>query len=186
MRIISIALLVFLALQILSCNKREITTIPHSPPILEVTRNSRGLWDVTGELLYFRLFDDGTVEFDLLNFDKKVPGKNSYKTSELKERKVIKISAEEVGEIDQLLSREELGKLNNEYRPKRSCIDAFHNDSISINNNGFVKDIKISSHCENLASPNKDNFPDLPESISVLFKRIDAIKSKTPIGSARN
>src|SRR5215217_3334644 len=102
---VSVFALIF-SLFFVSCSNPENLTVrqPNSTPVLEMSRELVGWWDVSGEMLDFRLYENGLVEFDTLDNSRKDPQKTSHKTDDLKVTKQIYISESEVGEIVKLLT----------------------------------------------------------------------------------
>ena len=132
-----------------------------------------GMWDITGELLDFRLYDNGYAEWELLDRSKK--SKPVHKTDELKMRKQRLISESELENVLRLIN--EVLKLEDLYKAERTGIDNSLNDTIRIRIENIDKTIKIREHLENLSNPNPKNFPNFPAVLANLYKEIDNIKS---------
>ncbi len=173
----SIIILIFSLLFVACSNPENLqVTQPNSTPVLEMSAEMVGLWGVQGELLDFRLYENGLVEFDEIDNNRKTPQKTIYKTEELKVRKQIYISESEVGEIINLLKSDEFSKLENTYSAKRAGTDIAINNTIRFQSGTQEKTIKILGHIENLSNPNPDNFPDFPAVLSKLYRQIGEIR----------
>lgn len=152
---------------------------PQSPPILEMTKELTGLWDVTGDVLELRLYENGFAEFDFVDYSKKVSGK-FHKTDELKIAKQIQLNDLQMQELLNLLNGKKFQNLKESYQPKVSCIDNFIENIIVFRSQSEEKKIRITGHCENLKSPTK-NFPDFPPILSELYKQIDEVKKNSEV-----
>jgi hypothetical protein len=175
----SIFVLIFSSFFI-SCSKTEDLQIkqPNSEPILEMSTELIGLWDVNGEMLDFRLYDNGLVEFDALDKSKKDPKKPISKTNDLKVKKQGYISEQEVGKILNLLKGGNFLGLKDTYMAKRAGTDNSINNTIVFQYENKEKTIKILSHLEDLSNPNLENFPDFPPVLSDLYKQTGKIKTQ--------
>ena len=140
-----------------------------------------GLWDVNGEMLDFRLYDNGFVEFDTLDNSKKDPKKSISKTNELKVKKQGYVSEQEVEKVLNMLKSDKFLDLKNTYTAKRAGTDNSINNTIVFQYESKEKTIKILSHLEDLSNPKLENFPDFPPVLSDLYRQIDQIKSKLPV-----
>ncbi len=162
----------------ISCSSPEDLQVkqPNSTPVMEMSEEYIGIWSMTGEILDFRLYDNGLVEFDVVDADKKAPrGINS--TEDFKTQKQAYISEDEVKAILDLLTSDEFLRLNHTYEPERSCTDNFINNTIRLQYENKDKTVKIIGHCDNLASPNLEHFPDFPPVLMDLYKKISTIKA---------
>lgn len=183
MKLIIISILSILSLSCVDKDRRDLQP-PSSPPILEMTQELVGMWDITGDLLDFRLYDNGYAEWDVLDRSKK--SKAVHTTDELKVRKQRLISESELENIVRLVR--EVLKVEDLYKAKRTGIDNSLNNSIRMRIENIDKTIKIRSHLENLSNPNPENFPNFPAVLADLYKEIDKIKSvkdKNPTSLAR-
>lgn len=138
-----------------------------------------GWWSVSGEMLDFRLYENGLVEFDTLDNSKKDPQKTLHKTEELKVTKQIYISEPQVEEIVNLLTSDEFLRLEKAYRARRAGTDTSINNTIRFQAGSEKKTIEIRGHVESLSNPNPENFPDFPAVLSELYKQVIKIKNRT-------
>ena len=176
----ALALLSAFCLFFAACSSTESLTVkqPNSTPVLEMSQELVGWWEVSGEMLDFRLYENGLVEFDTLDRSKKDPQKTLHKTDELKVIKQIYISESEVEEIIKLLTSDEFLKLEKIYRAKRAGTDTSINNTIRFQSATNEKTIEILGHIEGLSNPNPENFPGFPVILSDLYSRINKIKSR--------
>ncbi|HVE55712.1 MAG TPA: hypothetical protein VNB22_02725 [Pyrinomonadaceae bacterium] len=164
----------------ISCSVPENVEVkqPNSVPILEMSWESIGNWDVTGEILDFRLYDNGLVEFDILDNNKKDRTKTIYSTEELRVRKQFYISDSEVKRILKLLTSNEFADLKKTYQAKRAGTDIAHNNKILFQDGTREKTIEILGHIEDLSKPDPENFPDFPPILSYLYEQTHKIKNQ--------
>src|SRR5215203_3717811 len=118
-------LILIFGLFLVSCRNVEDLRVaqPGTTPVLEMSRELVGWWEVSGEMLDFRLYENGLVEFDTLDNNKKDRQKTRYTTDELKVLKQTYISEKEVQKILALLKSEEFSKLEKTYMAKRAGTD---------------------------------------------------------------
>jgi len=176
---VAIFVLIF-SLLFISCSKSQDLQIkqPNSTPVLEMSTELVGLWEVSGEMLDFRLYDNGLVEFDTLDNSKKDPKKTMYKTDDLKVRKQGYINDAKVEKILNLLKSDNFSELKETYKAKRAGIDNSINNTIVFQSQNQKKTIRIWGHLENLSNPKPENFPDFPAVLSDLYKETSKIKSQ--------
>jgi hypothetical protein len=179
MKTASILTFIF-GLFLVSCKNVEDLRVaqPGTTPVLEMTREFVGMWDVTSELLYFRLYENGLVEFETIDRNKKDGKKPTYKTGELKVTHQTYISETEVKKILNLLKSDEFSNLENSYRAKRAGTDTSVNDTVHFRYKGQDKTVQILGHIEDLPNPNAENFPGFPPVLAYLYGQIDKIKLK--------
>ena len=60
--------LVLLFITLLACHNHK--TLTNAEPILEITQDARGMGGVTGKILFFRVYNNGIVEFHTRSFKK--------------------------------------------------------------------------------------------------------------------
>jgi hypothetical protein len=174
----ALALLSAFCLFFAACSSTESLTVkqPNSTPVLEMSQELVGWWSVSGEMLDFRLYENGLVEFDILDNSRKDPQKTLHQTDELKVTKQTYISESEVEEIVKLLTSDEFLKLERIYRAKRAGTDTSINNTIRFQYETHEKTIEIRGHIEDLASPNPENFPGFPTVLSDLYRQVNKIK----------
>ena len=95
---------------------------PTSPPILEISEDAEGAWNITGKTLFFRLYENGVVEFEYPDDTKVKSGQN--KAEEINILKRIKISEEDKQKFIKLLNTENFQGLQESYQRKCCCTDA--------------------------------------------------------------
>lgn len=162
-----------------SCDNSENRQVerPNSAPVLEMSQEFRGLWAVTGKILEFRLYDNGLVEFETIDNNKKDRNKTRYTTDELKVTKQTYISQSEVENLLKFLTSDEFLKLKKLYVAKRVGTDTEFFNTIHLQYKNAEKTIEI-GHLENLSNPNLENFPDFPPILSDLYRQVNKIKSQ--------
>ena len=98
-----------------ACNKIEtqnqFANSPNSTPVLEISQEANGMWKVTGKTLFFRLYDNGIVEFEYPDDKKKVAGEIISKAEEINTLKQTQLSEEKFQEIISLLNSEDFQKI---------------------------------------------------------------------------
>ncbi|MBA2621296.1 MAG: hypothetical protein H0U87_08855 [Acidobacteria bacterium] len=121
------AKLLFVLLAVLfaiACAKNEgqdaFSILPDSKPILEISQDAFGLWDVTGNTLFFRLYSNGSAEFEYPDDKKKTTAK-SKNADEINTLKQVKISEREFQKFSDLLNSEDFQKIQNKYKRKCCC-----------------------------------------------------------------
>ncbi len=189
MRIFSVILLLFFCLAVLTCSKSDDSTKnlaqKSQKQILEITSDFRGLWWMKGQVLDFRRYNDGIVEFD------EYPLQNSPDGTIIIERvkitKQVKINAFKLNEILDLLANNEFSKVGKDLIPQKSCIDAFIDTKIKLTSRGGNSEIIVKSHCSKLAdSKSTFYFKDFPPSVNNLFEIIKGIKDEESPGKFYN
>jgi hypothetical protein len=168
------------SLFLISCTKSENLQVkqPNTTPVLEMSSESVGLFDVTGEMLDFRLYENGLVEFDTLDNNRKNQQKTMYRTDELKVTKQTYISEKEVERIMNLLKSDEFLNLEKTYTAKRAGTDISLNNTIHFQYETKEKTIRILDHIEDLSNPDPENFPGFPPILSNLYEQINKIRSQ--------
>ena len=142
---------------------------PSGEIILEVTSNFESdlAW-IKGEILNFRLYSDGLVEFDDIPLES--PDGKQARTEEVRDRKRIKISESTQAEIKNILLSREFQRLKNKYEKIESSCDAVPEVEIKAAN----KIIEI-RWCDNLTQPKHS--PDFPEILSKLLRKNREIRN---------
>jgi hypothetical protein len=172
-----LASILIFGLFLISCSKsenvNELVKQPSATPILEISSELVGIWDVQGEILDFRLYNFGIAEYEELDQSKFQPGIN--KTDDLKVKKQIKVSDEEIEEILDLLESVEFLNLRDRYIARKGCTDTSVYQTIRFQFAEKQKRIKIYGSCE---EPNAENFPDFPPILAKLSERAGEIRSK--------
>ena len=146
--------------------------IPQNPKdsILEITAEFNSDVDfLSGEIVYFRFYKNGFIEFDDYPDESKDNERIILKT----EKKLFqtKIGDFEFKQLETILSSKEFSNLDNKYKKIVSSCDAIPKVQIKAQ----VKVIEI-SWCDNLTNPHTS--PKFPKIISELFQRINSLKIK--------
>ena len=155
-------------------------------PILEITSDFRGSWWIYGQVLDFRLYDDGTAEYDEYPMQSSPNGTIMVKAA--KTTRQIKINEAESKEILDILASNKLTKTEEEISPEKSCIDAFIDTKINFSLDNAAKQIVIKSHCSRLADSQSTSFyyKNFPLKINNFFQKIRKIKDKESSGKFYN
>ncbi len=151
-------------------------------PILQITSNFDGLWWMNGEVLDFRLFENGIVEYDEYPLQSK---NGTLKAEEVKVLYRTQINEAEVKEIlDLLNSKEFLAVEFNKIVQDKGCWDAFINSNINFKQNDKSKNVILESYCANLSDTKSTSFyfKDFPKVLTQLFQKIKNIKSRESAG----
>lgn len=135
---------------------------------------------MNGEVLDFRLYNDGTVEYDEYS-TQSLPGK-ILKAKEIKKIKRTKISDSELKEILNIIS--ELENTTSDFTESKICTDASIDTNITLRRNSKKKTIAINSHCTNLSDKNSTSysFKNFPAPINALFQKLRTIRLKESSG----
>lgn len=176
-------IIIFLLLvNILSCDKSETpkNIQTDSPPILEISQDAQGAWDVTGKTLFFRLSNNGIAEFEYTDNKKKIPGKAIYRAEEVDSLVQTKISDDELQKFNSLFLSENFSKFQNSYKRKCCCTDATIDFQIKIKFEDKQKEINLNNYCgvEELKSPPEQYLSDFPHEFSGLMIITDNIRRK--------
>lgn len=152
---------------------------PNSVPSLEINEDAQGMWDITGKTLFFRLYKDGTVEFEYPENEKKIAGKIN-KAEEINLLKRIKLSEDEMRKFADLLNTEDFQKTKNDYKRSCCCTDAIVDYKINLNDSDKQKNITLKGYCglNDLKNPQASNVPDFPKVLSDLMILVDNIRGK--------
>lgn len=154
------------------------TTLHQNNPILEIISNFQGPWWMNGEVLDFRLFEDGIVEYDEYPLQSK---NGTLKAEEVKVLHRTQINEAELKEILNLLNGKEfLAVQFNNIVQDTSCIDAFINSKINFKQNDKIGNIVLEFHCTDLSDSKSTSsyFKDFPQVLTQLFQKIRNIKSR--------
>jgi len=174
--------LIFLSfcLTLSACIKVELQPIkpPNSEPVLDISRESVGLGDVTGKILYFRLYNNGIAEFD--DLDRNSAAKNvnggSIKTEDIMVRKLVQVDKKDFQDYINLISSSDFADLEEKYPSKDSCLDAFQHYDITVNLPEVKKHISLPGYCGDLSQlyDGSGSTADLPEQLFELAQKIES------------
>jgi hypothetical protein len=191
MKILASILILFFILGFISCwksiesqtNTQQRISRNSDEYILEISSDFQGLWWMNGRILDFRLFEDGTFEYD----EYPLQGTN-LKAEEVKITKQSKISEAELKEILDLMMSTEFLKVKDKIMQEKGCTDAFIDTKISFNQGGKTKTILLDRHCATLANSSSTSFyyKDFPPILNRLFQLLQKIKSKESSGKFYN
>ena len=147
---------------------------PDAPPILEITQDAKGLFDVTGKTLFFNLYDNGIIEFEYVDEQKKTPGKTN-KAEETNTLERAKISQEELQKFLDLLKTEDFQNTKSEYQRKCCCTDAFLDYKINFQVENRQKNISLNNYCDlnDITNPQVRYNPDFPKVLSNLMSLVE-------------
>lgn len=172
-----------LYLFIFACAKNENQEKPAKPidatPVLEISQDARGMWDVTGKTLFFRLYDNGFVEFEIADENKKIRGKINQ-AEEINSLEQTKIIEEEFQKIIGLAAVEDFQKVQDNYQRKCCCTDATLNYKISFKTDGNQKNISLNNYCglDEITNPQTRYSPGFPKALSELMSAVGSVRSK--------
>ena len=152
------------------CTKEDAAPAPTGEVILEVMEDRIGLWDIHGESLYFRLYENGFAEFDWL--DKSI-GSNFRKTSDVAKRLSVQLDSNRVGEYTEILSV--LRNSESEYKRKCCCTDASLSYTILAKQNSVVQSTVLRGFCSNLQEPAN---PMVSADFLRLFEKIESDRAR--------
>jgi len=186
MKFLALTLLLIFGFSLISCSEANVPAdvlAPNSPKqILEVTSDFSGFYWMNGQVLDFRLYDDGIAEYD--EYPLQSPDRYALKAETVKQTKQVKIDEEDFQRILDLLESSEFSKTESRYLPLKSCLDAFINTKINSNIGNNNRQIFIKDHCLNLeyATRTTDFFKSFPVTLNELFQKINKIKNKESAG----
>lgn len=198
--IVAVFILVIFAFAFAACGKIETFTNltqqkietektadeqPDEPPILEITQDAEGMYEVTGKTLVLNLYENGVIEFEVLDDKKRSAAlaKNpkqtiGLKAEELNSLKRAKISRVELQNFLDLLKSEDFKNAKNDYRRKCCCTDASMDIGISLNDAGRQKNIDLQNYCDwgELKTPAKPQGSDFPKVLSDLLVLTEKVR----------
>lgn len=164
----------------LSCSESEIITKSNKLLVLEVSKDAQGMWNVRGKTLFFRLYDNGFVEFEYPD-DKKIDtGKSISNAEEVNTLIQTKISEKEFRKFIDLLNSDDFQKINDIYTRRCCCTDAILDFKIKFQNNNKQTTVNLNDYCglyelENLQF---HYLPDFPKVLSELMILIENTRAK--------
>ena len=173
-----------------SCNTSENSANSFEPnsrvKILEISSDFAGFFWMNGEVLDFRLFENGEAEYDEYPFRQNSSG--ILKVDDVKQIKQIKINETDLKEIISILMSEEFLSNPENFSPQKICKDSFINTNIDFNFEKYIKKIKIGHHCSALSQveSTSSQFKNFPLKINELFKKIETIKNRESSGKFYN
>ena len=173
--------LLVLCLSVLSCSKVEVEKLdlPNPEPILEISKDAEGMFDIVGKSLFFRLYDDGLVEYEFPDEDKKVMGRINH-IEDIKSSKQIRLSDEKLQKFKNLLKRQDFHQIENQYKRQCCCTDTSLNLDIRIRTDGSEKNIALRGFCDlsEIKNPQPRYLPNFPQVLSDLLILADNIRVK--------
>lgn len=175
---VSLLVLIF-CLFSFSCSEPETVIKPYTPPILDISQDAQGNWDVPGKTLFFRLYDNGFVEFEHPDDKKKDTGKSS-KAEEINTLIQTKMSEKESRKFIDLLNSDDFQKINDTYTRRCCCTDATLDFKVSFQNNNKQTTVNLNDYCglDELKNPQVQYLPDFPKVLSELIILIDNTRGK--------
>ena len=152
---------------------------PDVPPILEITENAQGSFNVIGKSLLFNLYENGIIEFEYADQKKLVVGK-TYQAEEVNILQRAKISPEELQKFTDLLKNEDLWKTNDDYKRKVVCTDTDVDFKINFTNGFKQKNVNLNSYCDlyDVIDPKARYTGEFPQVLSNLMSLVDAARQK--------
>lgn len=148
--------------------------------ILEIDNLNFGSMDsFNGRNLGFRLYDDGSFEYEEISDEKLKELKSRAFSSEIISKKEGTLSETKLIEIKEILSSKEFNKIKDYFKNAEGfCTCGASRTEIRYKiEDGFIKNINIDgSGCADLTNPDKKVFPNYPEILSQLLKEIQEIK----------
>ena len=175
-------LALFLCLFVSGCAKNENQDKFAKPidtaPILEISQDAKGLWDVRGKTLFLRLYDNGFVEFEYPDNRKKTAGFNE--AEKINTLKQIKVSKRELQKFLDLLNSEEFQKIQDKYERKYLCMDTYLDYKINLKYNNNQRNILLNGFCDigQLKNPQSYYVEDFPKVLSELMTLVDNTRWK--------
>ena len=164
---------------------------PDEPPILEIVQDAQGMWNVTGKTLFLNLYENGVVEFEYEDDQKKSAAlankaankakeSNILKAEEINVLKRAKISREELQKFADLLKSEAFQKTENDYQRKCCCTDASLDYQINFTAGNKLKNINLKGFCGlgELTNPPASKMPDFPKVLSDLLILAENARAK--------
>ena len=160
---------------------------PETAPILSITEDARGMWGIEGKSLFFNLYDNGIIEFDFPDEQKKKPGKNSYKAEEIYTLRRARISREELRQFIELLKSESLQNAQGVYTRKCCCTDAALDYKIFYQS-GTPKNISLENYCgfNELTKPDANFNSNFPQALPELLNLIERTKARQILEKSSN
>lgn len=188
MKISAVILLLIFSTAFASCGKVETLTNltqqkietenteneqPDAPPILEITQEAKGMREIVGKTLFFNLYENGIIEFEYADEQKKTSGKIN-KAEEVNILKRAKISKEELQKFLDQLKTEDFQNLKDEYKRKCCCTDATVDFTIHYQNGGRQKDISLNGYCDigEITNARAPNFPNVLYGLMILTDEV--------------
>lgn len=167
------------ALLFINCTATP-SDITIAPPVqvLEIRSDAKGMLDVVGETLYFRLINDGTAEFEFPDSAKQTsPVSRAEDVNVLRK---INLDEKEKNVLTESLSALIGDQRENKYQRKCCCTDTQVDFRVSIEIDGGNRLITLVGYCDlaDLINERTQTVPPLPPALIDLFRRIDNLRSK--------
>lgn len=172
--------LVFLVFVFVSFQVCRITNsqkpLNDAKPILEITQDAKGMWEIEGKTLFMRLYDNGNIEYEFPDEKKMKQGIN--RTKDLNVLKKANLNGEKFQKLVNLLKSDDFRNLENTYQRKCCCTDATLDFEIKIQTDNQSKNINLANYCgiNELTNPRSDYAPDFPKQLSELFALTDNLR----------
>ena len=153
--------------------------IPNPEPILEISQDAEGMFNIIGKSLFFRLYDDGLLEYEFPDNNKMVKGKTHYNIEDIKSSKQIRLSDEKLQKFKNLLKTQDFHQVENQYKHRCCCTDTSVNVDIRIKIDGFEKNIVL-RFCDlsEIKNPQPRYVPNYPQVLSDLLILADNVRVK--------
>jgi len=143
--------------------------------VLEITSDAKGMFDVIGKSMHFRLFSDGTVEFEVPDDTKKSsPISNSAEVNVLRHVNLNDAEKARLTEAVRALTNTEIEQ---NYKRKCCCVDTQVDLTISLDNG---RSVALAGYCEigEIVNLETESTRQLPPAVTNLLAAVENVRSK--------
>ena len=174
-------LFAFALAHLASCHSSDLQAPPghRSSPVVEIFQDAQGAYEVYGNSLFFRMYDDGLAQFEVAD-PAKLSGGQSHNIEEVKAVKQVHLNEKELLEISDLVKSEAITKLGPVYQMGCCCTDASLNLAIWVRYETVDKTISLRNFCDlnAIEHPRERYSPDFPKALSELILDVHNIRIK--------
>jgi hypothetical protein len=151
----------------------------HSQPLLEIFQNAEGMYQVHGNSLFFRLYDDAFAQFEIAD-PAAMSDRQTHSIEEVKKVKQVYIGEVEFRRISDLIRAGDVVTTKPTYQRKCCCTDANLQLAMWIRYENVDKTISLRGYCDlmEIEHPNERYSTDIPNVISEIFREVDNIRRK--------
>ncbi len=168
-----------LAVLLISACSNTPESKPISPPttVIEIRQNAKGMYDVTGESLFFRLYSDGSAEFEW--FDRP-NAEGIYKASEVSRTAKINLPEGKFEEFRQVIGNPNFAALSDKYTRECCCTDASTTYEVHSWVDGKERLTVLENYCDlgEVTSSKSNGGKNVPADLATLFKLAQQTRSK--------
>lgn len=139
---------------------------------------------MNGQVLSFRLFQDGVVEYE--EYCLQQGYFQAFDVEKIKSMKRVNINKDEFNELILILTSEEFSRIQPDIKQQQICPETTINTKIDFSFEKHDKNILVENYCFELSGQIPQAFNNFPPIINELFRKVKTIKDKESRGKFYN